>query len=146
MKNRDLIILIILTVVIWGGLSWQQRSQVANATPVLIKTDRGEYSKSDAVKVAIKNNLGKNICFSSCYPYYLEKKDGSWDLYSYSECQKTNINDICLTAHQAKFFEIDLSFITKGIHRLVIPVCLNCKDRDGFREDSKFYSNEFSVK
>lgn len=146
MEKKDLIIIIILLVVIWGGLVWQERDQTANAAPVSIKTDKSEYAKNDPLKIAIKNNLGESICFSSCYPYYWEKKDGGWKIYSYSQCDKSNINDICLTAHQAKFFEIDLSFLTAGIHRLVVPVCLDCKNKDGFREDNKFYSNEFLIK
>jgi len=119
---------------------------LAKTAPVLIKTDKTEYDKNSVLKIAIKNNLGENICFSSCYPYYIEKKDGGWESYSYSNCPQSDINDICLSAHQAKFFEINLSFITDGLHRLAIPACLNCKNKDTFKEDTKFYSNEFSVK
>jgi len=146
MKNKDLIILAILIVIIWGGLVWQERLQTANAAPVLIKTDKSEYTKNDPLKVAVKNNLGKKICFSSCYPYYPEKKDGGWHLYSYSQCQKPNVNDVCVDAYQSKFFKIDLSLLSAGIHRLVLPVCLNCKNNDGFKEDNRFYSNEFLIK
>ena len=145
MENRDLFILIILVIIIGVGLTWQERSYVTN-TEVSITTDKKDYQKNSILKLAIRNNLAKSICFSSCYPYYLEKKDGGWDIYSYSKCSDSDINDICLSANQSKFFEINLSFIAAGLHRLAIPVCLNCKDKDSFKEDSKFYSNEFSVK
>ncbi len=146
MENKDLIILTILIALIWGGLIWQERDQTTNAVPVLIKTDKIEYAKSDPLKVAIKNNLGEKICFSSCYPYYWERKDGGWEIYSYSDCQEANINEICLPAHQEKFFEINLSLLTAGIHRLVVPVCQNCEDKGGFTENDMFYSNEFLIK
>ena len=146
MENKDLIILSILIILIGGGLMWQERNYSAKTALVSIKTDKMEYDKNGILKMAIKNNLWENICFSSCYPYYIEKKDGDWKAYSYSNCSQSNINDICLNAHQAKFFEINLSFIAAGLHRLVIPACLNCKNNDTFKEDTKFYSNEFSVK
>lgn len=146
MENKDLILLIVLITLVGAGLWWQERDHTLETVSVFVRTDRIEYNKNDALKVIIENNLGKSICFSSCYPYYLEKKNGGWESYSYSKCSKSDINDICLVGHQAKFFEIGLSFITEGIHRLAVPVCLNCKDRDSFREDNKFYSNEFKVK
>ena len=146
MENKDLIILIILTILVGGGLIWQDRDYLIKTFPILIRTDKTEYQKGEILKLAIKNNLGKNICFSSCYPYHLEEKDGDWESYPYSECPKSDINEICLSARQSKFFEINLPFVDEGAHRLAIPVCFNCKDKDGFREDNKFYSNEFSIR
>jgi len=29
---------------------------------------------------------------------------------------------------------------------LAIPVCIGCKGEDPFKEDKRFYSNEFTVK
>lgn len=146
MENKDLIILIILIIIIGGGLIWEEKNYSLNASPVSIRTDKAEYQKEGILKLVIKNNFGKNICFSSCYPYYLEKKDGGWSLYSYSQCQKPDLSEICLSPRQSKFFEISLAYIGGGLHRLIVPVCLDCKDKENFREDNRFYSNEFLIR
>jgi hypothetical protein len=146
-QNKDLILIAVLSFVILLGLVWQGQNLKGTGAAVSIVTDKTEYGKTDFLKLAIKNNLPEKVCFSSCYPYYLEKKDGnSWDMYSYSQCDKSNVTDKCVDPHQSKFFQIDLNLLTAGIHRLIIPTCLNCKVQDNFRKDSEFYSNEFIVK
>lgn len=146
MENRDLIILIILVILIGGGLTWQEGNYSKETSLVSIKTDKTDYEEQGTLKLAIKNNSWKNICFSSCYPYVLEKKNNGWLSYPYQSCSKPDVNQICLSAFQSKFFEIILPFLDKGTHRLAVPACLNCDNKDGFREDNKFYSNEFSIK
>jgi hypothetical protein len=96
--------------------------------------------------VKIKNNFGRQICFSSCYPYFLEKKNEKWESYKYAECQKFDGNGHCITAGDLKAFELTLPEGIKGIHRLAVPVCIGCKSQDPFKETTRFYSNEFTIK
>lgn len=113
---------------------------------VLITTDKTEYEAGGTLKVKIKNNFGKQICFSSCYPYLLESKNENWESYKYAECQEFNGNGHCLRAGDLKAFELTLPGIIKDPQRLAIPICLSCKNEDPFREDKRFYSNEFLIK
>jgi len=146
MEKKDIIILVILSVLVVAGLTWQIKNYLTSALPVSIKTDKTEYDKDSALKVVIENDSGKSICFSSCYPYYIEKKDGQFESYSYSSCSKQNLNESCVGSHQTKFFQINLNSLEDGFHRLVIPACLGCEFEGNFREDQRFYSNEFVIK
>ncbi len=117
-------------------------------TNVLVFTDRAEYEKGKNLIVAIQNNFQENICFSSCYPYFLEKKKSywEWDGYRYRVCDKEDINTACIESGQVKAFEIELSWARTGLNRLVMPVCLDCKVEEQFKESKRFYSNEFIIK
>jgi hypothetical protein len=97
------------------------------------------------LRIKIKNVSSKNVCFSSCYPYFLEKKDKEWKPYSYEGCPKENINQFCLKPKETKVYEI-LGEKEKGIHRIVLPACLGCNAGEVFRNDKIFYSNEFIIK
>ena len=110
-----------------------------------IITDKTEYEAGGILKVKIKNNFSKQICFSSCYPYLLESKNEKWESYKYVECQKLNGNGHCMKAGELKAFGLTLPQISDGSHRLAIPVCLGCKSEDTFKEDTRFYSNEFWI-
>lgn len=123
----------------WKGYQLEKRG-------VSIVTDKNEYEAGGTLKVKIKNNFGKQICFSSCYPYLLENKNENWESYKYAECQKFDGNDHCIKAGDLKAFEFTLPKDVKGTHRLAIPICLGCKNENPFREDKRFYSNEFIIK
>ena len=111
-----------------------------------IITDRNEYKTGDILKVEIKNGLKTGICFSSCYPYYFEKKDGTWKSFQYMTCPKEDLVEKCADSRQVKAFELSLSNVNKGIYRLAIPTCVGCNLQDKFRKDKWFYSNEFILK
>jgi len=138
-----IIVFLILFVIIfwmgWKGYQLQKRD-------LSIVTDKTEYESGGILKVKIKNNFGEQICFSSCYPYYLEIKNEEWKSYKYVECQKLNGNGHCMKAGELKAFELTLPQISDGSHRLAIPVCIDCQNEDTFKEDMRFYSNEFSIK
>ena len=145
MKNNKILIgLAVLVVLTISFLVWQ--FFIAKAPKVLLLTDKTEYEQDGTLKIAIKNDSGENICFSSCYPYFLEKKDGEFQSYPYSVCPEPNLNEPCVDPRQSKFFQINLPLLEAGIHRLAISVCLGCKIKEIFREDQKLYSNEFNVK
>ncbi len=145
MSNQTKIIIGILAVVVlFGGfLLWKNYQPAGN---ILIQTDKTEYQPGDTLKVKIKNNIGKNISFSSCYPYYLERKNEKWESYKYTECHELNGNGHYIAPKQEKTFEIILPETLDGLHRLAIPVCIDCKNNDFFRDDKRFYSNEFTIK
>ncbi len=144
-NKKIFIILIALIILVAVFLVWQKYNTLQ--VEILIKTDKTEYEKEGILRVKIQNNFGKTICFSSCYPYYLERKiDERWESYSYAECREFNSNSDCIDAKKQKAFELVLPNVPAGLHRLAIPACLNCKIEDIFRKDKEFYSNTFLIK
>ena len=144
-KNLPTILIAVVVILIVGIILII--GVVFKAQRVKIETDKQEYANGDSLKVNIRNNLRDNICFSSCYPYYLERENGEgWKSYSYSNCLTANIVDKCIEPKNIKAFKLVLSSLEKGIHRLAVPVCINCNNQETFREDNKFYSKEFIVK
>lgn len=137
-------IIIAIILLIIGWMSWKgyqlQRGEIS------VVTEKTEYKTGEALRVKIKNNFRQNICFSSCYPYYLQHKNKIWENYKYAECHEFNRNGYCITAGKEKFFELTLPEVPDGLHRLAIPVCIGCKDAKEFKEDKIFYSNEFWIK
>ena len=114
---------------------------------IKIFTSKKEYQGGESLRLSIKNYLLGNICFSSCYPYYLEKKNGiGWKDYAYQDCPHSNLVESCIGPFNAKAFEISLPRIINGAHRVLIPVCNDCEVGSQFRETKRFYSNEFEVR
>jgi hypothetical protein len=134
--------IIVLIVVITLLFSFFQKE-------VKIVTEKKEYIRGESLKVKIENRLRENnICYSSCYPYYLERKnEEKWESYFYSKCKDSDLVKDCLAPGQVKAFELILpSLLNEEIHRLVLPACIGCVVQGAFREDKRFYSNEFIVK
>ncbi len=147
LKIKLKIILIFLFVIVLIFVVWQALGFFQLKGEFLISTDKGEYKKEESLIVKIENKTNKNICFSSCYPYYLERKNGEWKAYPYEECQKTDLVRDCIKAGETKLFQIEnLSYAKEGLHRLKIPVCIDCQLVEFFKEEKKFYSNKFSIK
>lgn len=113
---------------------------------VNVITDAKEYGIGDVLKVKIENNLKENICFSSCYPYNIEKKNGEWNSYSYEDCVGSNLNENCIDSRQVKAFEFIIPSIYAGSHRLVVSACIGCNVDEMFKQGQKFYSNDFLIK
>jgi hypothetical protein len=111
-------------------------------------TEKNDYSESEELKVEIINNESETICFSSCYPYVMQAKHNSWDLYSYPQCEEDNIAETCIPPNQLKAFAISLNgmFLEPTMHRLAIPACVGCAVGEQFRVDKIIYSNEFEIK
>ena len=124
----------------------------------LISIDKKEYSRGDAVRVNIRNNFKESICFSSCYPYYLEQKEEEWKSYPYSQCATSNIVADCFgpdyqyqlqpeSQKGIKRFELELPLsLNTGKHRIVVPLCIGCTPEEPFRTDDLLYSDEFIIK
>jgi len=115
--------------------------------PVQGLTDRKDYRLGDPLEISIKNNLGRAVCFSSCYPYLAEKQnaEGEWEQYSYESCPAADAAADCVPAGAAKKFRLMLSDIDGGLNRLKLPVCVNCAPGQDFKADSVLHSNTFKV-
>jgi len=141
--NKNNIIKILLTLLALGVMIslflWF-------AKPVRAVTDRVEYKIGDALEITIQNSLDKPICFSSCYPYLVEKRDkkGNWISYSYSACDDQDLPSNCMAAGAKKIFRLALDEAENGLNRLKIPVCVDCGNQP-FQADFTYYSNNFRV-
>lgn len=143
-----IILIVILIVLIVGWLvlrGYQHQTKKEEARVITYKT---EYPEGENPKIKIENNTDKKFCFSSCYPYYLEKNNGEFKSYNYSDCPEADTVENCIEPGQIKAFELilDKMEIDQGPHRVAIPACINCALQENFRKDTWFYSNEFIIK
>ena len=149
MKKEDLLIigagLIILLVIILAALFLPSQPE-EQPLEVKVVTDTESYNKGDSLKIKIENNLNKSVCFSSCYPYYFEKKNGDWVDYDYMNCPNGDLPKDCIDSKNTKAFELVIPDLGEGIHRLALSACVGCNSEDSFEEDQKFYSNTFIIK
>lgn len=134
-------VIIIVVIVLLGVYSYQ----ISKTAEVNVKTEKTEYRAGEALRVKIENNLRDNICFSSCYPYYFEKKDGEWLSYQYEDCPNGDLVEICIEPKQVKAYEIITPALKTGFHRLALPACLDCAIQEKFHEDKWLYSNDFVI-
>lgn len=147
LKNKGKFIFILIFAILFGILFWEVLNFLLFRGEVLISTNKSEYKKGENIIVKIENKTNKKICFSSCYPYYLERKNGEWKSYLYDNCPELDLTTTCIKPNKEKFFQIDdFSYAKEGSHRLLVPVCVGCDLAENFKEDKKFYSNEFLIK
>jgi len=151
MEKKDIFI-IILGVIILASivtiayfLPEESRNEWVESS-VKILTDKDQYSPGDTLKVKIENNSENKICFSSCYPYYIQKKNGNWENYRYIDCPNDDIVDNCVEPANVKAFELVLPHIASGPHRLAIGACTTCQLKELFEKEENFFSNRFFVK
>lgn len=151
MKKEDFLIigtgLIILTAIIIASFLLPSKTpEQEKSEDIEIITDYGIYKIGGSLKVKIENNLDKDVCFSSCYPYYFEKKNEDWENYNYQNCPDSDSAQYCVSAKQVKAFELIIPAVEEGVHRLAISACLACNYSELFKEEQKFYSNTFIIK
>ena len=146
MEKKDILLIIIgiaVLIIVVVVAAFTGKKELGSVT---ILTDKDNYKIGEALKVKINNQLDEAICFSSCYPYYIQKKGISWENYDYIECPEDDLAEKCVGPNEVKAFELDLPEIDHGMHRLAVSACLGCNIQDKFKEDQKFYSNQFIVK
>jgi hypothetical protein len=138
--------LALLVLILLGGVAFF--NYLKNKEPIKAVTEKKTYSTADELKVEIKNNTESKVCFSSCYPYLMQIKEGTWNDYKYPSCDKENVAEVCIEPKNLKAFAISLSetFVKPALHRLAIPACLGCVLGEQFRVDKILYSNEFEIK
>lgn len=118
---------------------------------VMITTDKPEYRLGEdlTITINVENNLTDSICFSPLCSSFglLEKKNGEWENLPFEECQKPYRAEECIEPKQVKAFEFStLPELKPGLYRIPVFFCINCEADQTFEEDSRFYSNEFTIK
>jgi len=149
MHRKDIVfsfLLIVFIVFTFFRFAKDLKKYFMASASLIITTEKAEYLAGDNLRLKIKNDSGKELCFSTCYPYFLERKEENWERYNYVECKQTNIHNGCIKSEKEKAFELTLPEVEAGLHRLVVPVCSECKPEEGFKEETEFYSNEFLIK
>jgi len=137
------LIIFIIAVSAWKGYL------ISREKGLSVLTYEKEYQAGENPKVKITNNSPEKICFSSCYPYYLEKNNGSpLTSYQYGSCPHPDVAEICMEPKEVKSFEILLEGMKtqEGHHRIAVPACIGCTVQQKFRKDKFFYSNEFMLR
>lgn len=108
--------------------------------------EKDSYSMEENGRVKITNKTEGKICFSSCFPYYLEVKKGEeFESYSYLNCDTPDVVEKCLDPLGSETFEFSFALLEEGIHRLAIPLCLDCNEGEDFKEEQRLYTNEFNL-
>jgi len=143
MSDRNFFLLLAITIVVLIVIIVTNSYRHMEGVEIL--TDRTEYKIGDPLKVKIENKGDDKLCFSSCYPYYIEKKNGGWKSYNYIACSQDNKVERCIDPKEVKAFELTVPPIEKGEHRLAIPACVGCQIQEEFESDKWFYSNEFKI-
>jgi len=151
MNKKDtlfaIILIFLISFIFWHFGKNLKRYWTSTAlASVSVLTQKNEYLQGENLKVKITNKSGKTFCFSTCFPYLLEKKDKTWESHKYVECNQVNIHDSCIENEKTRAFELTLPKGISGLHRIAIPVCSDCKEGIPFKEEAKFYSNEFVIK
>jgi hypothetical protein len=120
--------------------------QKASFDGVVVLTDKAEYVSGDELRIKIENKKNEKVCFSSCYPYYLQREEGIWNSYQYEDCMKKNIVENCVEPQNVKAFELTLPTLRKGTHRLLLSACVGCEMEQAFKKEENLFSNEFIIK
>ena len=147
--KKFLILIVLIIFLIFLGVGWLGwKGYQTTIKGISISTNQKEYTRGDNPKIKIKNNLRKTVCFSSCYPYYLERNNGALKSYHYNDCLFPDMAEICIEPGQVKAFELllDKMEIEGSTHRVAVPACIGCALKENFRKDNFFYSNKFIIK
>ena len=134
-------------IVLILALGMSKESSVSKKeVEIMVVTDKDSYAKGkDVLKVKIENTSSEKVCFSSCSPFYLQKKDDDYDGFDYNKCSQ-DVVETCIDPSEIKAFAINLPPRVEGEYLLAIPACVGCNVQQTFREDQKIYSNEFVIK
>lgn len=119
---------------------------LVGAISTKVVMDKTEYRVGDPAEVTIKNDTERQVCFSSCYPYLVEKQAGDkWLKYSYGVCDKAQVAVNCIQAGKLKKFLLTLDEVGSGLHRLDIQICSGCDAGQNFEANLTVASNSFTV-
>ncbi len=154
MGVKSVILLLAISALFLLGLFILRSTSKVNKSPSLkISLNKSEYKIGDNLKVMFANLSSKNMCFSSFYPYLMQKAqvDGlkhkyNWKTYSYPKTNQKDIVKDCFKPQETKTFLIKLDNVyQEGTYRLSIPICFGCKKGDLFRDDQNFHSEKFKI-
>ena len=141
-----ILLVLILAVIFFVPKIGQYSPSPKETNPIVaVEIQSSSYKGGENGKVKISNGLDKKICFSSCYPYYLEiEKAGSFESYPYLECEGKDLSGECVYPNDARMFEFPLEMSESGKHRMAIPYCMDCEQGSEFKKENWAYSNEFN--
>lgn len=126
---------------------------IKSAETVIITTDKTEYEQGEIIKITVKNNLDKSICFESCNSYHIEKKNSDWEWTIFLLCEENFISE-CIKSQEIKTFEQETTGYESALgpdnfYRVAVPICIDCeylKNNYQYRIDETIYSKEFTIK
>jgi len=105
------------------------------------------YGNGGELELKLKNYFFmKELCFSTCRPYLLEKKEEVWYGYHYQDCAFPDKIEKCIRPGEKKVFHLSLPELPSATYRIAIPVCDDCCFAQIFQETLRFYSKEFEIK
>ena len=142
-KNKILAALVLLLI---GAIAflWGRR---ATRSDVSVELSKDIYKRGEEMQLTVGNNSFKKICFSTCFPYYLQYKEENWNTYNYPSCSEKNLNMPCVSPGESKTFSFSLNKkLREKIHRLAIPINRGGEKGSKFEEDQKVHSEIFDVK
>jgi len=148
MSKKDILIIVfgLLILVAIIVISYFLPEKPVIDGDITIITDKEEYSPGDELKVKIENDSKDKVCFSSCYPYFMQKENGNWEDYRYEECLEEDLVESCVDSKTVKAFELTIPQVPKGYHRLFIGACINCQLNEIFQSTRGLFSNKFIIK
>ncbi len=113
---------------------------------LIVSLSKENYNNKEEIEIKIKNYFfTKELCFSTCRPYLLEKKEEVWYGYHYSDCAFPDKIEKCIKPLETKTFHLFLPDLPPSTYRLVIPVCNDCYFAQIFQETLRFYSKAFEI-
>ena len=112
-----------------------------------VSVDKAEYMEDDEMLVTIKNDFwGKEICLSSCYPYFLQRKADDWSEYKYKDCIFEDKIVECLSPKKTKTFRTSIPSVAQGAYRVSLPFCCDCNLGMIFKEEGRSNSGLFRIR
>jgi Archaeal fructose 1,6-bisphosphatase len=104
MKTNARILIGILVVSALSSILFLLLFQESGAAEISL--NRTEYNSGGTLEVAVRNDFGREICFSSCYPYLAEIRDesGKWKEYVYQDCPEAAVAADCVPPRDLKNF------------------------------------------
>jgi len=143
-RKKAAIILFSIAVILVGAALfafWFRNREVT------IRLDAANYGKGEEMLITIKNNFwSSEICFSSCYPYFIQRKNGDWGEYKYKNCIFEDRIVKCLNPGETKTFRTSVPNLAPGIYRISLPFCRNCSLGTVFQEEERCNSDLFEIK
>lgn len=146
-KYKVRVVLFALLILIFAAGLFLLANLSYGSDKVSVVTEKTTYSTQEDLKLKIENNMDSEVCFSSCYPYFLQENSGGWKNNQYDTCERQDVASDCVDPKSVKAFAISLAsmFLSDLPHRIAVPACVGCILGEKFTVDKVFYSNEFGI-
>lgn len=144
-KKLKILAALVLILVAGAGFLLGRKS---GQSVISVDLAQQNYEKGEQVELTIRNNTSEQICFSSCFPYYLQRrKNDKWVTYDYPSCSDEDLSTSCISPSQVKKFRLTLEkYVRANSHRFAIPIFKGGEKGEKFEETERIYSEPFEVK